>query len=232
MRILITKYHKAGDVIGWENGVDKLTNGEDVYIDVEEQPTTIPGLKFKPQMIGYDNDNEDYFWKFCTAEVSQQSYDLVKEITKGYMTHGILEIGVSRNSDGSFCHAMLVNKPDHIPYLGVDLDDKSYLNNPSKKIYTISENSYNQETVRNYMKEIGMNKISILFIDGHHSVNTVINDWLYSDLLSDNGIVIFHDTNFHTGPTIFIEAIDRNQYDVVKYFEEYNDYGVSIAYKK
>ena len=127
---------------------------------------------------------------------------------------------------------MLVNKPDNIPYLGVDLDDKSYLNNPSKRIHTIRENSYNQESVRNYMKEIGMEKISVLFIDGHHSVNTVINDWLYSDLLSDNGIVLFHDTNFHTGPTIFVESIDKSEYDVVKYFEEYNDYGVTIAYKK
>lgn len=232
MRILITKYHKEGDVIGWVNGVDKLSTGEDVYIDVEEQPTTIPGLNFKPQMIGYDNDNEDYFWKYCNYEVSPQSYELIKNITKDYMSHGILEIGVSRNADGSFCHAMLVNKPDNIPYLGVDLDDKSYLNNPSKRIHTIQENSYNQESVRNYMKEIGMDKISILFIDGHHSVNTVINDWLYSDLLSDNGIVLFHDTNFHTGPTIFVESIDKSEYDVVKYFEEYNDYGVTIAYKK
>ena len=87
-----------------------------------------------------------------------------------------------------------------------------------------------KDLINNYCDEHELD--NVLFIDGHHSVNTVINDWLYSDLLSDNGIVLFHDTNFHTGPTIFVESIDKEQYDVVKYFEEYNDYGVTIAHKK
>ena len=76
-----------------------------------------------------------------------------------------------------------------------------------------------------------MDKLSILFIDGWHSLNAVINDWQYVDMLSDNGIVVFHDTNYHPGPTIFVEAIDGKMFRVEKYFESQDDYGVSVAYR-
>jgi hypothetical protein len=152
-------------------------------------------------------------------------------VSKNFITHGIMEIGVNRNGDGSFTQALLSNKPDQIKYLGVDLDDKSYLNDTNKNIYTIKANSYDQRAVRDYLNVIGIDKLSILFIDGDHSVNTVINDWLYSDLLSDNGIVMFHDTSGHPGPTILVEYIDANIYRVEKHFENQDDYGLAIAYK-
>jgi hypothetical protein len=126
---------------------------------------------------------------------------------------------------------MLLNKPDNIKYLGVDLDDKTYLDSKEKNTYTIKENSFNIESVKNYAKEIGMEKISILFIDGWHSLNAVINDWKYVDMLSDDGIVILHDSNYHPGPTVFVEAIDKSQFRVEKHFQFQDDYGVTIAYK-
>ena len=203
-------------------------------VEILEIPTKIDGLKFKPSMVNYDNDSDNCypFSRACSMEVSKNNFNLIKDITVEYMTHGIMEIGVSRNGEGSFTRAMLDNKPDNIKYIGVDLDDKSYLNSLEKNIYTIRENSFNQESIRNYMSEIGMYKISILFIDGWHSVNACINDWLYTDLLSDNGIVIFHDTNYHPGPRVFIECIDDKIYKVDRYFIDEDDYGIAIAYKK
>lgn len=201
-------------------------------IDIIEIPTDIYGLAFLPKLSDYDNDADwAPFTRLCSAEVSSKNYNLVKVITKNYMTHGVMEIGVSRNGEGSFTRAMLDNKPDDIKYLGIDLDDKSYLNSIEKNIFTLKENSFNQESVRNYMKEIEMENISILFIDGWHSVNACINDWLYSDLLSDNGIVIFHDTNYHPGPRVIIESIDRTKFKVERYFTDEDDYGITIAYK-
>ncbi len=164
-------------------------------------------------------------------EVSNENYNLMDELSKKYSTHAIMEIGVSRNENGSFCNAIFKNKPDNIPYVGIDIVDKTYLNNSSKNIYTLHENSFNQINVRNYLKQIGIDKLSMLVIDGDHSINAVINDWRYSDLLSDNGIVVFHDTNFHSGPTILVEAIDNTKFDVVKYFENNFDYGMCVAYK-
>jgi hypothetical protein len=207
-----------------------IINGHPV--EVREDKTDIFGLSFLPQMTGYDN-NEDWssFTKTCSAEVSSQNYKLVESITKNYMTHGILEIGISRNEMGSFTQAIFQSKPDHIKYLGVDLDDKTYLDNDEKNIFTIKENSFNRSNVKSYAKKIGLEKISILFIDGWHSLNAVINDWQYVDMLSDNGIVIFHDSNYHPGPTVFVEAIDNSIFRVEKHFEGQDDYGVAIAYR-
>jgi len=201
-------------------------------VDILKLPTNIEGLNFKPQMQNYDNDADWVsFSKTCSTEVSTNNFNLIKEISKNYMTHGVVEIGVSRNGDGSFTNALLRNKPNHIKYLGIDIDDKSYLNDTNKNIFTIRENSFNQEIVRNYINKIGLEKISILFIDGWHSVNDCINDWMYSDLLSDNGIVIFHDTNYHPGPRVIIESIDTDKFKIEKHFVDQDDYGIAIAYK-
>jgi len=201
-------------------------------VHIEEQMTDICGLKFKPQMTQYDN-NEDWsvFTRGHPVEVSTDDFNLVEVAANNYSTHGIMEIGVCRNGMGSFTHALLRNKPNHIPYLGVDLEDKTFLNNKEKNVFTIQSNSHDQDKVRSYAKEIGLEKISILLIDGWHSVNTCINDWLYSDMLSDNGIVIFHDTNGHPGPSVFLNAIDNKVYKVVKYFEDKDDCGIGVAYK-
>lgn len=201
-------------------------------INIKELETEIYGLKFRPQLDEkYDNDADwEVFTKGGFVEVSQQNFELMESISKKYCNDAIMEIGVSRNGEGSFTRAILNNKPDNVPYLGVDLDDKSYLNNVDKKIFTIKENSFNQIAIRSYLKEIGIDKLSLLFIDGWHSVNAVINDWMYTDLLSDNAIVVFHDTNYHPGPAVFLSAIDETLFKIERYFEGM-DYGMAVAYK-
>jgi hypothetical protein len=209
----------------------KIING--CKIDVLELETDIFGLKFKPQMTTpFDNDaDSEKFHNVASFEVSDQNFKLMELLAKNYCTYGVMEIGVSRNGERSFTKAILNNKPDHVPYLGVDLDDKTYLFNENKKIYTLRENSFNQKSVRAYMKSIGMNEISLLFIDGWHSVNAVINDWMYADFLSKNGVVVFHDTNYHPGPAIVAPAIDNTTFDVRYYFENSDDYGMVVAYR-
>jgi len=205
-------------------------------INVSEEKTDIFGMKFKPVMTNFDNDQD---WApftreraFSPADVSDNDFDLVQEVSKKRMTHAIVEIGISREGKNkSFTSAMLGVKPDSIKYLGIDMDDSSYLNNPDKNIYTLQENSFNQESVRAHLKQLGIEKISILFIDGWHSVNACINDWRYADLLSDDGIVIFHDTNWHPGPRVFVECIDEKLFKVERYFTDEDDFGVGIAYR-
>lgn len=200
-------------------------------IAIEATKTDIPGLTFLPRMTQLGND-EDWPFITCSSEVSTQNFELMDRVCKPYMTHGVVEIGVSRNGMASFTQALLQNKPDHVKYLGIDINDKTYLDDKEKNIYTIKESSSNRQTVKDYMKEIGMEKISLLFIDGWHSLNQVINDWMFTELLSEDGIVVFHDTNYHPGPAVFIEAIDHSQYRVEKHFSNQDDYGMAIAYKK
>lgn len=197
---------------------------------VKTHDSNIKGISKIPQMVNLDNDNDWPIPKMCSLEVSDCNFNTISDIVKDYMTHGIMEIGVSRNKR-SFTDALLNNKPDNIPYLGIDINDKSFLNNDDKKIYTIVSDSREYEKNISYASNIGLEKISILFIDGFHSLNMVINDWRYTELLSDNGIVILHDTNYHP-PSLFIDFIDTNIYNVVQLCQLDDDYGISIAYKK
>ena len=208
----------------------------DIPIEIEELPSNIQGLKFIPQIKNFGNDANDadnlaFSFGFY-IEVTPNNYSLMENLTKKHATKGIVEIGVNRNGTNSFTWAMINNKPKDVPYLGIDIEDKSSINDKEKNVYTIQSNSFDQEKVRNYMKQIGMNEISILFIDGWHSVNAVINDWKYSDLLTKDGIVVFHDTNYHPGPAVFLPAIDEKLYKVEKYFiGEPGDCGMGVAYR-
>lgn len=204
-------------------------------VEVTEQPTDIRGLKFRPQMRYHDNDADwSIFTKPCPREVSPADHSVVEEAIKDHMTHAIVEIGVGgihRPLEGSFTELLLAKKPDEIPYLGIDCEDKTYLRNEAKKVFTVTAFSNEQQKIRECMKSIGIEEISILFIDGFHSVNAVINDWQYTDMLADGGIVIFHDTNYHPGPKVFIHAIDEQLYRIERCCQEVDDYGVAIAYK-
>ena len=202
-------------------------------VAINHLPSNIFGLVNIPQMIDFDNDADWLpFTKSHTTEVTKKSFDVVESICKNYMTDAIMEIGVSRNGNGSFTNAILKNKPDNIPYLGVDVQNKSYLQDPKKNIYTIQAKSEEQLKIRKHMQYLNINKLSILFIDGWHSLNSVINDWRYTDLLSHYSVVFLHDTNGHPGPTIILESIDKDIFNIKKYFENDDDYGLSIAVKK
>lgn len=145
----------------------------------------------------------------------------------------ILEIGVHRNaekSSTSLLHSLMRSSlSQDSTYLGVDLEDKSYLNSDS--VHTIQCNSSEYDLVYDKMLAIGMTSIDLLFIDGCHSINQVLDDWEYTKLLSDKGIVFFHDTTAHPGPKLFLENLDRKKWYVVENFCP-DDYGLGMCYAK
>ena len=69
-------------------------------------------------------------------------------------------------------------------------------------------------------------------IDGWHSVNQVYKQWEYVSLLSNDGIVIIHDTNSHPRPYFLIESIDNIMFDVYKYYNDVYDWGIYVAVRK
>lgn len=143
----------------------------------------------------------------------------------------ILEIGIGRNSLDSSAYVFFKNKKKETIYIGLDVEDRSALNNFENNIFTIQNNSSNyQENIQKF-KELGVEKFDFIFIDGWHSINQVLRDWEYTNLLSDNGIVGFHDTTSHPGPYEFIKSLDRNKWDVIENCCQ-EDYGISFAWKK
>jgi len=131
---------------------------------------------------------------------------------------------------GTSTYVFLNNKRDETLYLGIDLEDKTFLDDPYKNIHTLQTNSVNYDEVVNKLKELGVDTIDYLFIDGWHSINQVYKDWEYTSLLSETGIVGFHDTTVHPGPSMFTENLNPDIWDVQTYCPD--DNGISFVTKK
>jgi cephalosporin hydroxylase len=145
----------------------------------------------------------------------------------------IVEIGVCRNDYHKTSTSIFIDhKRDGDIYLGIDIEDKSYLNNREKNVYTLKTPSENIEYVSQVLNILGVNNIDVLMIDGWHSINQVYKEWEYTRWLSNDGIVVFHDTNAHPGPYFIAQSIDTDVYEVKKYLNDVVDWGITVATKK
>lgn len=144
----------------------------------------------------------------------------------------ILEIGIGRNGDKSFGHVFFSNKKDETIYVGLDIEDRSWLCEYGENIYTIQGNSSNyDENIKIIKEKFNVEQFDFIFIDGLHSLNQVLKDWEYTNLLSDSGIVGLHDTSHHIGPYLFIRNLDKDQWNVIENACP-QDYGIGFASKK
>lgn len=200
--------------------------------------TIMYGLRYIPD-LGSDVENNRDFPKQCNLKVPQEFSFNDHEILRNELLiiketcNVIVEIGVARNEKESSTYTLLNNKRKECIYLGIDINDKSFLVDKKNNIYTMKINSSNVHTVMKYIEKIsGKSEIDFLFIDGWHSVNQVVNDWNYTKYLSKNGVVLLHDTNVHQGPVEIIKAVDRQIFSVKKYFEDKtNDWGITVVKK-
>jgi predicted O-methyltransferase YrrM len=151
----------------------------------------------------------------------------------------ILEIGISRNGTESFTNVLLENKNKETVYIGIDIDDKNYLNDVDKNVYTIRNSSSNIHENINFINDIfdkcnvQRRQFDFIFIDGWHSINQCLIDWEYTSILGENGIVGLHDTAYHPGPKAFMKAISRNIWTVEdNVIETKDDWGIGFAWKK
>ena len=149
----------------------------------------------------------------------------------------ILEIGVdAAGAYGSNSATALFRtmKPASCIYLGVDIDDKSYLDNEENRIHTVRTSSDNVRSVMSRAKQLGISTFDFIFIDGWHSINQVMKEWEYTKWLSPGGIVGFHDTATHPGPHLFVKHLNRTRWEVVENSCSFkrNDYGIGFAWRK
>lgn len=140
----------------------------------------------------------------------------------------ILEIGIARSQQGS-SYTLVNSKNKDCLYLGVDIRDCSFLNNHASNVYTLQERSENIENIVNFLESKGVKQLDFIFIDGWHSINQVYAEWEYTKLLSEHGIVGFHDTNNHPGPTLFVDNLN-SAWEVEK--SCFTDNGVTFVWKK
>ena len=145
----------------------------------------------------------------------------------------ILEIGVCRNDDKSSTWSFINNKRPDAFYFGVDIEDKSFLNNEENNVYTLKTSSSNFEEIMKFVNSKGIEKFDFIFIDGWHSINQVLDDWKFTEFLADGGVVGFHDTNCHPGPMLFVDNLNPDKYDIEKCCTTWMvDYGISFVSRK
>lgn len=213
-----------------------MTPYETAISQITTRPTLIYGLKFLPSLEPHVSDNRDepaWGWPYG-PEVSDGNLEVVRSVVErmGDKCRAILEIGVHRNEGRSMTNILMDRRPAGSVYVGVDIDDKSYLDDHSKKNFTIKSNSHDQKKIRSFLESIGVKEIDILMIDGWHSVNTCINDWCYTDMLSQHGCVILHDTNAHPGCISLFHSVDENLFEKTRFHTEMHDMGISTFWHK
>ena len=203
-----------------------------VGFQVKEGEPKVWGLTYTP--IFSDMDGEVIAPNGVQIEMSDRNLTLIKETVKGMNNPSrILEIGVHRNEDRSSTTVLLRHKNPETYYFGVDVEDKSYLDDRGKRISTIRRSSSDYMDVLNWMYEISFGySLDILLIDGWHSINQCLRDWRYAHLVKPMGYVILHDTNYHLGPASLFDAIDSNLFEKSKYFDGENDWGMAVAVAK
>lgn len=184
--------------------------------------------------INFDNKDTPDFWinsgrefSNCNQESLKTEFLKVKNSTKV-----IVEIGVSRitniQSYEQTSTSILLNyKNPETLYLGIDIDDKSFLRGPN--VHTLQARSENYTVILNKFKELGIYKIDFLFVDGWHSINQVIDELWYIDFMKSGGVIGYHDVNFHPGPSRIINVLRPDIFKTTKYCNEENDWGIGFA---
>lgn len=200
------------------------TNADDLCCGIDHFLNLWPEAKDEETVINTYSGKEV---TNCNREALREQFLKVKDNCKA-----ILEIGVGRNGKDSFATVFFENKNNDTIYVGVDIEDRSWLVDCGENIFTIQGNSSNYDEIVKIIKnKFHIDEFDFIFIDGLHSINQVLKDWEYTNLLSERGIVGLHDTSHHIGPFLFIRNLDKDKWDVIENACP-QDYGIGFATKK
>ncbi len=131
----------------------------------------------------------------------------------------IVEIGTAKG--GTFYAWCRIAEP-HATLISIDLpggpfgggysltDAKTFrkYGKKNQRLHFLRTDSHRKETAGRVTRMLKGRRIDLLFIDGDHRYSGVKRDWeLYSPLVKDNGLIVFHDILFH--PKVRVCKVDR-----------------------
>ncbi|MFA6055059.1 MAG: class I SAM-dependent methyltransferase [Thermodesulfovibrionales bacterium] len=100
----------------------------------------------------------------------------------------------------------------------------------NQKLYFLRKDSHKQETKNKLAEILDGRKIDFLFIDGDHRYRGVKKDFqLYSSLVKQNGLIVFHDILYH--PKVPECKVDKfwneikRKYKNVEFIDREDDHG-------
>jgi hypothetical protein len=203
---------------------------------IKPRPTDIAGLKWFPDLepeVSNDQDAPINNYWISSLEVTDGNLEIVRQAVAqlGNNLTAALEIGVNRNGDRSMSRVIMDQRPLRSHYMGIDIEDKSYLNDPATNTWTMQISSAERSTISDRLQQLGIDALDLIMIDGWHSVNMCVNDWQFTERLSDHGIVMLHDTNTHPGCVALFEAVDESLWIKERFCLE-NDFGIATFKKR
>jgi predicted O-methyltransferase YrrM len=102
----------------------------------------------------------------------------------------------------------------------------------NQKVYSLMMDSHSKKTIKEVKQIIGKDKIDFIFVDGDHSYCGVKSDFkMYSKLLSEKGVICFHDIYSAEGVIKFWKEI-KKKYSVKEIVanDERKRIGIGIIY--
>jgi len=184
-----------------------------------------------PENFDHLNAGREREFSYCNQYSLLTEFSKIKDRCKVIVEIGVARMSTNRMEDTSTT-IFLNNKKEDTIYLGIDIEDKRFLENIGPNIHTIKSKSENYEDVLKKFKELGIEKIDFLFIDGWHSINQVIDESFYFNFLSKGSVVGFHDTNYHPGPRKIVRNLNPEFFETKLYCESSDDWGIGFAFVK
>jgi predicted O-methyltransferase YrrM len=147
----------------------------------------------------HDWNSEIEVGKFLAALVKMAKYKT------------ILEIGVF---EGETSQALIKSLPKGGQYVGIDINDyrtdatKLYMTEGGKSIDFILGNSHDE------LGKLSSNHFDLIFVDGDHSWDSIQPEFnLVEKLISDGGVIAYHDTIHIEHPKRIIEYASNLNYN-------------------
>jgi len=194
--------------------------------------------------IGHPEDNDKDFintfpnpfelvgnkeFSVCNQAALTNEFVKVKDQTKVIVEIGVSRITYNQSYDQTSTSIFLNHKRPDTLYLGIDIDDKIFLQGLGRNIFTLQSKSENYEVIKAKLDALKITQIDFLFVDGWHSINQVIDELWYVDFMKPGGIIGFHDTNYHPGPSRIIKNLNPDIFEVTQYCEQQDDWGIGFA---
>jgi predicted O-methyltransferase YrrM len=155
----------------------------------------------------------NFSYKFCLGairpnQIKEEFVELLK-LFRDVNPRYILEIGTAQGGS-LFCFCKLAREDAVI--ISIDLPGGKFgggypmwrvpiykaFAKPKQKLILLRADSHKEETLEKARGILGGNLLDFLFIDGDHTYEGVMKDFeMYSGLVKDGGIIVFHDVALH-----------------------------------
>ncbi len=168
-------------------------------------------------------------FSMCNQASLTEEFTKVKDQTKVIVEIGVSRITYNQTYDQTSTSIFLRHKRPDTLYLGIDIDDKTFLQGLGRNIFTLQSKSEYYERVKAKLDALKISQIDFLFVDGWHSINQVIDELWYVDFMKPGGVIGFHDTNYHPGPSRIIKNLNPDIFEVTQYCEQQDDWGIGFA---